>query len=150
MGESPAKKDHSRLQVICLVVLLILLVVTSVTTALMATGVIKVSEKSGSIASMTDAQLLCDQELRKDYGVAMNSFVVDDRSSHFDNNTGKFKMFYEMEVYRDASQQTGTKIFFVNCFVSGKRGTITRMDYLEQKDFVPKAGRRTHGNPFGL
>lgn len=147
------KAGPSRLaviQVVGLIILLVILIIISVTTGLLATGQIKMPEPKPQVSSMLTAQDICDDEIRKDKGAMLNSYVVDDLSSRYDAAMGKFKMFYQIELYLDKSRQTGTAIYYVNCFISARRGVITQMDYMESKTFVPKAVRRTNGNPFGL
>lgn len=152
-GSAATKKSGSRSnnwQVVALLAVLVVLVIISVATALMANGTISLEEAKPSVGSMTDAESICNAEIRQEKGSVLNSFMVDDRSSRYDEEMGKFKVFYQVEVYLDESRQTGTGIYYVNCFVSARRGIITQIDFLEQADFKPKAVRRTHGNPFGM
>jgi len=152
--ESDVKKSGpSRVviaQVVGLIILLVILIIVSVTTGLLATGQIEMPEAKPQVSSMLTAQDICDEEINKDKGAMLNSYVVDDLSSRYDAAMGKFKVFYQIELYLDQSRKTGTAIHYVNCFVSARRGVITQMDYMESKSFVPKAVRRTNGNPFGL
>ena len=80
----------------------------------------------------------------------MSSLSVDDRSSLFDKGEGKFKLYYQLDLYREGSRGAGVSTFYVNCFVSAARGNIQRIEYLEQLDFKPKAVRREKGNAFGF
>ncbi|MGH1485622.1 MAG: hypothetical protein ACRBCI_05325 [Cellvibrionaceae bacterium] len=144
------KKIISHVQVVGLVFLLFSLMTTSVVTALMATGIIDISPAaSGPANSMTDAQLICDKALQTEHGDKLQMFSMDDLSSHSDGQKGGYKLYYEMNMFRDASRRTGVDKFYVNCFVSAS-GRIKQMDLLEEKSYVPKAGRRTKGNAFGL
>jgi len=138
------------IQVVGLIMLLVILVIISVTTGLLVTGQIKMPTAKPQVSSILSAQDICDDEIRKDKGAMLNSYVVDSLSSRYDAAMGKFKMFYQIELYLDKSRQTGTAIYYVNCFISARRGVITQMDYMENKSFVPKAVRRTNGNAFGL
>jgi hypothetical protein len=140
----------SYLQVGGLILLLFALMTTSVVTALMATGIIDISTSTnGPANSMTDAQFICNNALQKEHGDRLQAFSMDDLSSREDKARGGYKLYYELEMYRDASKQTGVTHFYVNCFVAAN-GRIRRMDLMEEKIFVPKPVKRTHGNAFGL
>ncbi|MBX2810101.1 MAG: hypothetical protein KTR20_15890 [Cellvibrionaceae bacterium] len=150
--DTPEKrnKKSSLLQVGGLIGLLLALMVTSVATSLMAVGIIDLFPKSnGKVHSMTDAQFICDKALRAEHGEALRSFVVDDHSSHFDDASGRYKMFYEIDMFKGGAKQQGVNKFYANCFVSAN-GRIRNMDLFEEKSYVPKAVRRTKGNAFGI
>jgi hypothetical protein len=149
-GKPKSKKLLSYLQVGGLVLLLFALMTTSVVTALMATGIIDInSSANGPVNNLTDAQYVCNNALKKEHGDKLQAFALDDLSSREDPNNGGYKLYYEMEMYRDASKQTGVSHFYVNCFVTAA-GRIRRMDLMEEKIFVPKPVKRSHGNAFGL
>jgi hypothetical protein len=76
--------------------------------------------------------------------------TIDDRSSLFDKASGRFKMFYQLDVYRDATERSGVKTVYVNCAVSAQHGTISKVEYLEQQEEQTKAIRRQRGNAFGF
>ncbi len=138
-------------QVVGLVVILVILICISVIATLIATNKIEVTgEKSKPVEYIADAENLCGQRMNEDRGDTLNMAAVDDRSSFYDKKSGDFKLFYEVEIYRDAGKQSGVNTYYVNCFVSSSSGNISRIEYLEQKDFKPKAIRRTHGNAFGF
>ena len=143
-------KKTTYYQVIGLLVLLFILMSTSVVTALMAMGVINVQpQNSTPVNSMTDAMFVCDKALLAEHGDRLQISTLDDLSSRPDAQAGGFMLFYELNLYRDAKGKSGVNKFYVNCFVSDK-GRIRRMDLYEEKNFVPKPVRRTHGNAFGL
>ncbi len=138
-------------QLIYLFVVLIVLIAISTIATLMATGTIEVSAPPADpVENITDAESMCNQRVKNDHGAMLNAFAVDDLSSRYDAASGRFKMFYEVELYRDDSRQTGTQRFYVNCFVASAEGVIARVEYLEQKDFKGKPVRRQHGNIFGF
>ncbi|MBX2809645.1 MAG: hypothetical protein KTR20_13555 [Cellvibrionaceae bacterium] len=149
-ADTQQKKRASFLQLAGLIVLLLLLMVTSVVTSLMAVGIVDLfPEGSAQVQSMTDAQFICDKALRSEYGQTLRSFVVDDHSSHFDGQSSRYKMFYEMDMYREGNKGQGVNRFYVNCFVSAN-GRIRNLELFEEKTYTPKAVRRTKGNAFGL
>ncbi|ODS23473.1 hypothetical protein AB835_08545 [Candidatus Endobugula sertula] len=143
-------KESIALQIVGLVLLLVFLVALSTVGTLITLGVIKTRGDAKVIGSMAGAEHICDQKVRADYGHSLSVATVDDRSSRYDNKSGQYKMFYELTIYQGNNKHSGVKTFYVNCYVSAKRGSISHIDYLEQKDFQPKAIRRRHGNAFGL
>lgn len=151
LTEEERKKKASSIQVLGLVILLLVLMATSAVTAFMAIGVIDLSSttKYGPANSLTDAQFICDKVLKEEYGAKLQSIALDDLSSRENNKRDGYKLFYEMNLYRDASRKTGVSKFYVNCFVSAA-GVIRQLDLSEEKTFAPKAGRRTTGNRFGI
>ena len=154
-GDSAAEKqDNSKrkmyiIQVVGLVALLFILMTTSVVTTLMATGIIDISQQTdGPANSMTDAQFICAKALKAEHGGKMQSFALDDHSSRGDESGG-YKMFYELNMFRGGDRNSGVTKFYVNCFVTSS-GRVRRLDLFEEKPYVPKAGKRSHGNAFGL
>lgn len=140
----------SLIQVGGLVVLLVLLISASIVTFLLASGSLDLASGSQrSVNHIGDAMLICDKELQDEHGELMQAFAVDDLSSHGDKESGGYRLYYEVNMYRDSSRQTGVQKYYINCFVSSK-GNIKRFDFLEDKTFVPKALRKTRGNEIGL
>lgn len=137
-------------QVVGLVLLLVILMTTSLVTGLMVTGVIDINaDNKRMVNNLGDAMSICDGAIQEEHGGLLQAFVLDDLSSHGDEKSGGYRLYYEMSVYRDATRQTGINKFYINCFVSAG-GRIKRMDLLEDKAFVPRAVRRTKGNAIGL
>lgn len=151
MAKSKDKKSNKVLsQLIGLVVVLVVLVAASTVTTLVATGTIEVAPEKGTpISYIGDAEQVCNQRVKQDQGSTLSSMSVDDHSSHFDEASGQYKLYYQLDLYRDAGKQSGVKLFYVNCTVSS-RGIISRIEYLEHLDFKPKAIRREKGNAFGF
>ncbi|MGH1440000.1 MAG: hypothetical protein ACRBBR_07830 [Cellvibrionaceae bacterium] len=138
------------LQVGGLVVLLMMLMTTSLVTGLMVTGVININpENKRVVSNMGDAMSICDGAIHDEHGSLLQTFALDDLSSHGDKESGGYRLYYELNMYRDNTRQTGVNKFYVNCFVSAK-GRIKRLDLLEDKSFVPRALRRSKGNAIGL
>ena len=145
-----AAARKNAIQIIALIGVLILLLLVSVGSTLLATGVVKLPEPEAKpITYIYDAQLLCDQHIRDEFKDRLKASFVDDFSSRLDESTGIYKMFYEVSVKRDVNSASGVDKYFLNCFISGK-GRLTMFDFAKDKAFVPKAGTRTSGHPFGL
>ena len=130
---------------------MIALIMTSTVTGLMVVGLIDINpQNKRNISNMGDAITICDAAIEEEYGDLLQVFALDDRSSHDDEASRGYKLYYDVNMYRDVSKKTGVKSYFVNCFVSAK-GRIKRLEALEDKTFVPKALRaRRVGNPFGF
>jgi hypothetical protein len=140
----------SQLQIAGLFLLLLLLMSTAAVTAFMALGIIDIAPTTeGPANSMTDAQLICDKTLQEQHGDKLQIFTLDDLSSHADDETGGYKLYYELNMFRDPGRMSGVNKFYVNCFVSAN-GQIRRMDLYEEKDYVPRPSRKTKGNDIGL
>lgn len=145
------KKGSTRSQIITLIIVLTFLVVIAVIATLMNTGVIVLKRSdSAPVRYLGDAQQVCKNRIQADHVDSLQMLAVDDLSSRFDEESGQFKVFYEMSVYADASKQTGVKNLYVNCMISSASGTVFKMEYLEQKEFTGKPIRREYGNPFGF
>ena len=149
MAKSKTVKK-SRKQIVVLILLLLLLMTTSVVTSLMAVGIIDLFPDEGkSVNSMTDAYIVCNDAIKSEHGEQVRSVMMDDFSSRFDEVSGRYKMFFEVDMFREKQNQAGINKFFVNCFVS-PNGRIRALDLFEEKPYIPKAGKRTTGNAFGL
>jgi len=133
-----------------LVVLLVMLMMTSLVTGLIVSGIININPDNKQVVSnMGDAMSICEGAIQDEQGALLQAFAIDDLSSHGDDASGGYRLFYEINKYRNASRQTGVDKFFVNCFVSAK-GRVKRLDFLEDKAFVPRAARKSKGNEIGL
>lgn len=150
MAKSKQKQNFST-QLIWLVLVFVVLVSISALSTLVVTGNIElVPEKGEPVGYIGDAENICDKTIREEHGNNINAFAVDDHSSRMDEGSGQYKLYYTLTLYEGSSQKSGVKDFFVNCFVSASRGVVSRVEYLEQKDFKPKVIRREHGNVFGF
>lgn len=151
MTKKTKKTGNVFKQLLGLALVLTVLVALSTMATLVVTGVVEIEEEKGQpVNDIADAEGVCNARVEKDYGDSVSVSMVDDRSSHYDHSSGQYKMFYQVDLYRDVSRQTGVKTFFVNCFVSSSRGVVSRVEYLEQADFKAKPLRRETGNIFGF
>ncbi len=133
-----------------LVFLLLALMLTSMITGLMVVGVININPQNNvMVNNMGDAISVCDDAIKDEYRDLLQAFNVDDLSSLRDPESGGFKLYYDVNIYRDETRRTGVQSYFVNCFVSSK-GRLKRLDLIEDKEFTPKPIRQTHGNPIGF
>lgn len=152
MPKTPSKRANKMVcQVLSLLAILLALVAISAVATMVLTGAVEVGAvKSEPINFIADAEKMCDARVRNDHQGVLSSMTIDDRSSLFDKASGRFKMFYQLDVYRDTTRRTGVKTIYVNCDVSGQHGTISKVEYLEQEEEKTKAIRRQRGNAFGF
>lgn len=137
-------------QIVILVIVLLLLVAVSVVTVLIATKKVDIlASAAPPIKYVGEAERACGIRVKKDQGDMVSTMSVDDHSSFFDEASGEFKLFYELDVF-NGSKQAGVKKFYVNCVVSSARGVIDRIEYLEEFEYKEKVIRREKGNAFGL
>ena len=138
-------------QIFYLFATLFVLVAISVLATLIATRVIDLSPQgTGPVHNIADAEAICNQRIRNDHGDNVHVIAPDNLSTRFDDSVGEFKVFSEVDMFRDASKRTGTQLYYVTCKVASEDGSISRMEYHEAKDFKPKPGRRETGNAFGM
>jgi hypothetical protein len=153
MAVKPKKNNNKKItyQILGMVALLFLLISISTVATLVLTGSVDVGlSEAEPVAYIVDAEKICVRRIKSDYSQRMSSVTVDDRSSFLDKDAGKYKLHYQLELFRDIAKKSGVNTFFVNCVVSAANGDITRIEYLEQLDFKPKAIRREKGNAFGF
>lgn len=149
--QKESQKNKITFQILGLLVLLFLLISVSTVATLVLTGTVEVSSRNAQpIAYIVDAEKVCVRRIKGDHGDNVSAVSVDDRSSFFDKGAGKYKLHYQLELFRDGVKQSGVSVFFVNCAVLASNGVISRIEYLEQLDFKPKAIRREKGNAFGF
>jgi hypothetical protein len=134
-----------------LLAVLLFLVAVSAMTILIATGTVDImAPDAPPIEYIGDAEKACDRRVKTDRGSSLSALSVDDHSSFYDESSGEFKLFYEMQLFNDSNKQSGVTTFYVNCVVSSARGVIAKMKYLEDLEVTQKAIRREHGNAFGF
>lgn len=151
MAVKEKKKNSAMYQMLGLSVLLLLLISVSTVATLVLTGTVEVSTNKGSaVTYIVDAEKLCERRMKADYGNEISTLAVDDRSSFFDEPGGRYKLHYQLELFRNGAKQSGVNLFYVNCEVTASSGDIRRIEYLEQLEFKPKAVRRETGNAFGF
>ena len=116
------------------VIVAISILVALVFFTLVASGVISFSGDKRSKAgynntTFTDAVVTCDEEVRSTYGKRIQTLVVDNHSSRFEQASNQFKIFLQMTLYE--GKQGEIKSMFVNCFVGATRGSIRNIVYLD-------------------
>ena len=72
----PKKKEATKSQLIWLLLILLVLVLMSAGGTLIAIGAFETSSGDSSIGSISDAESVCSQRVRKNYGSQMNSCLL--------------------------------------------------------------------------
>jgi hypothetical protein len=148
------RSNNVWLKVVGLVVLLITLSGVSVAVTLMAIGTFDAAEvvkkKGKSVGDIFEAEKICHARIRSDYGDALNSIGLDERSGRYDKSGEEYQLFYQLNVYRDKTKRTGVNVFFTNCYISSVDGFVTRMEYLENGGGKSEVLKRSDTNFIGL
>lgn len=101
--------------------------------------------------TLTDAQLECEQEARKEFGERLRLITVDSHSSRYDQKMNRYKMFFALDVYPKRGKDRETAVpYFLNCYVHGSRGSVTHFESLEDKEVATQSQREPTGNIFGF
>jgi len=100
--------------------------------------------------TLTDAQLECEKEARKDFGERLRLITVDSHSSRYDEKLNRYKMFFHLDVYPKRDKDSITVPYFLNCYVHGSRGSVTHFESLEDKEVTTQPLRKPEGNMFGF
>lgn len=149
-AKGKAKSGRSVGQLLSLIIVLAILVGVSVTTTLMLTGTIAIYDKGiGTIPSINEAKMLCDDEIRETQK-GVRSLHLDDRSSHHHDASQRYKLFYEIDLYKGKTKQEGVQKFYANCFVDEVKGRVTVFEMFEAQDYKPPPLRKSGGNAFGM
>jgi hypothetical protein len=101
--------------------------------------------------TLTDAQLECEKEARKEFGQRLRMITVDSHSSRYDQKINRYKMFFSLDVYPKRGKNKDIAVpYFLNCYVHGSRGSVTHFESMEDKEATPQPQRKPEGNIFGF
>ena len=98
-------------------------------------------------ATLTDARLVCEEELRRRFVDRIRVMHVDSLSSRLDEAEDLFKIFIEAEVFADSDRVGSPREVFVNCFTTTDRARIVSFQFAG--DSLEDTGDGT-GNYFGI
>lgn len=146
------KKKQERLVVIAAFGI----VAVSIITTLYITGVsssLGGRESSGyNNVTFTDAVITCEEQTRQAYKGELQSLVLDDHSSRFEQRSNTYKIFFNASMGGKSSRnrgEAGPSVFFINCYVNGSQGRISSYEAYEDKEMTTKAIRKDDGGLFG-
>lgn len=128
----------------------VLIIVTSVVMTLWVSGALFKFDSSGGYKNVTftDALLACQKQSRELYEGKLQRLVTDDHSSRYDNASNRYKIFFDATMSSQKSA-SGSKEFYINCFVNADGGRISGYDTYEQKENTTEAIRQDKGGLFG-
>lgn len=143
------------LKVIGLVTLLLVLIGASVSVTLMAIGTFDVksvvtNKNAKPVDDIFEAEKICRAQILLDHGDSLHFINTDERSGRYDKNDGEYRVFYQLDIYRDATKRTGVNVFYSNCYISSVDGSVARMEYLQQEDGGSEVSKRDDTNSIGL
>lgn len=96
-------------------------------------------------ATLTDAQVICEQRVRKVFGERIRSLVVDTYSTRLDKKAGLFRVFIEAELYSSESGQGATVRHFINCFTRIDRVAIASFQFAKDGEDMQDPGSSIFG-----
>ena len=99
--------------------------------------------------TFTDAVLHCEKETRRTYSKNIKQLVIDNHSSHYDDNLFIYKIFFKADMKSEDSKNKSTNLFYVNCFVKSRNGQISKYEVFEEVDEVTKPVTKNETNAFG-
>lgn len=143
-------------QILLLIFLVLLILLASIGSTLYFKGVSlgdfthEVGDALGleyESATLTDARLACERELRKRFKKRIQVMHMDSLSTRLDEADNLYKVYLEADVYADESRQGPTREMFINCFVSTDRGRVVSFQFAG--DSLEDTGDGS-GNYFGL
>ncbi|WP_049723343.1 hypothetical protein [Gilvimarinus polysaccharolyticus] len=80
-------------------------------------------------ATMTDAQLNCEQKLQQSFKNRISVMHVDNFSSRLSVDGERYEIFLEADIYPDDTRQGPVRELFFSCFVHASNGKIERFQY---------------------
>src|SRR5690606_21722132 len=87
------------------------------------------SSVTARYATMTDAQMICEERARDVFGARIRTLTVDTHSSRLDKKAGLVRVFMESDLYPNDTRQ-GTAIkHFINCFTRIDRVAIASFQF---------------------
>lgn len=96
-------------------------------------------------ATLTDAQVICEQRARKVFGERIRSLMVDTHSTRLDKKASVFRVFMEAELYANDSRQGATVRHFINCFTRTERVAIASFQYAKDGEAMQDPGSSVFG-----
>ena len=147
-------KSHTN-QTLILLGLLLVVVILSIGGTLYVSGALS-GDRHGDRSvvrkrvTLMDAQLLCEDNARKDLGRRIKNIAIDNHSSRYDDFDDRFKIFFTADLYEDESRKEFAKLFYVNCYTRSDREQVTTFDVSEDAVFKPKPIRERKGGAFGI
>lgn len=128
MDNKTSKKQNLFVLIGAAAILVALVIFTMI-----ASGVINFSGESARAGykntTFTDAVVTCDKEVRTTYGKRIQTLMVDNHSSRYEQDSNLYKIFLQMTLYE--KKQGEIKNMYVNCFVGAGRGSIKNIVYLD-------------------
>ena len=112
----------------------------------------KIDSEGYRNVTFTDAMLTCQRYIRERYKDRVRQVTLDSHSSRWEQSAGQYKLFFRAVIAgrkKTNSQSNSTADFWINCDVSGRKGSIRDFDVIEDKSQKSEVQRRDDGGLFG-
>lgn len=141
--------SETRKQQIVVIGAAVLVVLASVITTVVVTGVGGGGGDATGYQNVTftDAVLTCKKSLRSTYAKELESLVVDDHSSRYDEKETVYKIFFDMDLKKSGDPKRSVN--YVNCFVRASTGKINKLEVFEEMETRDPAIPGNETNAFG-
>ena len=97
-------------------------------------------------ATMTDAQVICEERAREVFGARIRTLTMDNHSSRLDKKAGLFRVFMQADLYSNDSRQGTAVRHYINCFTRIDRVAITSFQFAKDGENMKEPG----GSVFGF
>ena len=137
-----------RSQKIFVIVFALCILVLAGVTAIFAPAIINaITHKNGAYKNITftDANLACEEKTKAKFGDKIRTLATDNHSSFFDNKTGIYKIFLNVDV---RGRKGKIESHYINCFVRPSNGKINRFEVLNGG--AGKSSKDSGTNFFGM
>ncbi|MCP8899831.1 hypothetical protein [Gilvimarinus xylanilyticus] len=114
---------------------------------------VRVGERLGKTyhhATMTDAQLGCEQQTREAFKSRIKTLHMDSFSSRYDQAQGQYKVFLEAMIYPDSDRAGPLRELFITCNVHAQSGQIESFQFAGDSEGEVGPDGEEPTNYFGL
>ncbi len=101
-------------------------------------------------ATMTDAQLGCQQQAREAFKSRIKTLHMDSFSSRYDEALGQYKIFLEAMIYPDSDRAGPLRELFITCVVHAQSGEIESFQFAGDSEGEVNPDGKEPTNYFGL
>lgn len=96
-------------------------------------------------ATLTDAQIICEEQARKVFGKRIRNLAFDTHSTRLDKKAGVFRVFIESDLYVDDSHQGASMRYFISCVTRTDRVAIASFQYAKDGEAISESGKSEFG-----
>ena len=153
ISQKPNRKKKLLWQLLILIIVLVILGAISLTAFFTSTITFRSKlfddKKALRLATMTDAKLVCDKEVKEKYGSLLQVASLNYSSSRYEEHFGGYKLFYDVRVYRNQEKTSGINELMFKCYVYTD-GDVSETGIIRTAPTPAKALRKIDNNFFGF